>query len=128
MNKFKKLLSVIAILIVTLLSIPSFAQNENTVNNICDSNYFGSNTFGCSNRPNSGGTLTSQVKGIVNRINNFLVSLSPVVAVLYIVIGAYLIMSKGLKEGLPTIKWAIIGLVIIILSSTILSLVVNIIF
>jgi hypothetical protein len=98
------------------------APSSNT--NVCNDKLFGKNdpTEACKGRGAvNNGSLTSQVRAIVNAVNNFLIFLAPSIAVISIIVGAYMIIQNGFKAGILIIQWALIGVVVVLLSSGILS-------
>ncbi len=71
---------------------------------------------------------TEDFATLVNRIGEYLVKLGIVVATLMVVIGGFQILVAGsnserLKSGKDTIKWALIGLVILLIGKGFVSLI-----
>jgi hypothetical protein len=96
-------------------------------NNICSGVFKESDPSGaCKNRSENTGTLAEQVKAIVNATNNFLFVLAPSIAVIAIIVGAFNILNNSFKVGVLIIQWALIGMVVVLLSSALISLVVRI--
>jgi hypothetical protein len=125
-----KLISVLlfAITIVSIQIIASATYNNiNLPNyvaqvNVCDPNYFGGvSGIVCEGRNTKTTDVKTQVKAIVESINKFLFGVAPAITVVAIIVGAYMIMEKGLIVGIAIIQWALIGLVVVLLSSGILS-------
>ena len=73
----------------------------------------------------AGGSFREEVKLIVERITNILYVLAPSVAVIAIIIGAFNIMQNAFSVGVKIIQWALIGMVVVLLSSALISLVVR---
>jgi hypothetical protein len=96
-------------------------------NNICDGVFKNSDpSDACKNRSANAGTLKEQVVSIVNAVNNFLLVLVPSIAVIAIIVGAFNILQNSFKVGVLIIQWALIGMVVVLLSSALISLVVRI--
>jgi hypothetical protein len=72
-------------------------------------------------------TFPDQVRFIVDKVNSFLYVLAPSIAVIAIIVGAFNILQNSLKVGVAIIQWALIGMVVVLLSSAIISLVVRIV-
>ncbi|MGL4758906.1 MAG: hypothetical protein ACRCXZ_06195, partial [Patescibacteria group bacterium] len=95
--------------------------------NVCDSNYFGTGSpqVGgqsiCNDRASKNTDVRTQVITIVDSINRALVFIAPAVAVISILVGAFLILQRGLQVGILVVQWAMIGLVVVMLSYGLLS-------
>jgi hypothetical protein len=131
---FKKLIMSAFLMLVLISSFttsyavdPIKIDNEgapSSTPNVCNDKLFGNNdpTGACRGRgATNNGSLTSQVRAIVNAVNNFLIYLAPSIAVISIIVGAYMIIQNGFKAGVLIIQWALIGVVVVLLSSGILS-------
>ena len=66
-----------------------------------------------------------QIKELVERVTGILYVLAPSVAVIAIIIGAFNIMQNAFSVGVKIIQWALIGMVVVLLSSALISLVVR---
>ncbi len=71
-------------------------------------------------------TLKVQVLDLVNSVNNFLYVLVPSIAVIAVIVGAFNILQNSVKVGILIIQWALIGMVVVLLSSALISLVIKI--
>lgn len=98
--------------------------------NVCDSGYFGNgspNVGGksiCDGRTTKNSDVRTQVIAIVDNINRALIFIIPVVTIISLLIGAFLIMQRGLQIGLVIIQWSLIGMVVVLLSYGLLSAIV----
>jgi hypothetical protein len=72
-------------------------------------------------------TFPQQIKFLVDKVNSFLYVLVPSIAVIAIIVGAFNILQNSFKVGVAIIQWALIGMVVVLLSSAIISLVVRIV-
>jgi hypothetical protein len=72
-------------------------------------------------------TFPQQIKFLVDKVNSFLYVLAPSIAVIAIIVGAFNILQNSFKVGVAIIQWALIGMVVVLLSSAIISLVVRIV-
>jgi hypothetical protein len=79
----------------------------------------------CKNRQQNDLPLQQQIRNIVTSVNNFLFVLAPSIAVIAIIIGAFNILQNGFKAGVLIIQWALIGMVVVLLSSALVSVIVN---
>lgn len=118
----KLILNLIISLLILCTFVPvSFAQTQN---NVCDESYFGgAASFVCKNRNADSSDVRVQVAKLVEGINRILLVIAPLATILALIVGAYLIMEKGLTVGIVIIQWALIGLAVVVLSSGIISFV-----
>jgi hypothetical protein len=113
----------------------AFAQSSNDLKdgmpkapeNVCSGIFGGENdpSGACINRKANSKTLAEQVRDLVTSVNNFLFVLAPSIAVIAIIIGAFNILQNGFKAGVLIIQWALIGMVIVLLSSALVSVIVR---
>lgn len=132
MNFFKYIFVLVFLFSCTYISnFQVSAQNTPipTIPNVCDNSYFGDGKTGvCKDRGGANGnqTLTQSVVNIVNTLNNTLLILGPSIGVLAIIYGAFKIIANGFKAGIVIIQYALIGIVVILLSSGLLSLILRV--
>jgi ABC-type bacteriocin/lantibiotic exporter with double-glycine peptidase domain len=104
-----------------------------TVKNVCDSSYFGNNSQNnnpfagqCEGRNNNSGNFVIITKDFLNWFNNLLLVLAPICAVIALLVGAYMIMFRGLQVGIVIVQWALIGVVAVLLSFGLISLLIQV--
>jgi TRAP-type uncharacterized transport system fused permease subunit len=119
-----KLVSIIFISIFIFILSTVTTIHAQPLNNVCDPSYFGGGKSAiCQGRGNNNSDVKTQARNIVNALNNFLIVIAPSIAVIAVLVGAFMILQQGLKVGIVIIQWALIGMVVALLSSGILSLI-----
>lgn len=119
-----KIISIFLLILISTINLYPQAQN------VCDSGYFGSGSPSiggqsiCNGRATKNTPVKDQVIAIVDSINRTLVFIVPMVAIIALLIGAFLIMQEGLQVGIVIIQWALIGMVVVLLSYGLVSSVV----
>ncbi|MGL4759533.1 MAG: hypothetical protein ACRCXZ_09435 [Patescibacteria group bacterium] len=126
MNLFKSVL-IIFFSVFLVLGTMSFADERDTkipsIPTPCESGVIPDwQKDTCKSFQKEGGSTTEQISRLIKAVNSILIVAAPSIAVLAILFGAYRIMAKGFQAGIKIIQWALIGMVVVLLASGLLSI------
>jgi hypothetical protein len=134
MISIKKIMSVIAIAFAVMTISGSYVTASAAITDPCVGN---ASLPGCDKNKGFGnifkfgtGDTQTQLQTLISNVAGVLISLIAAVSVIYLILGAYSMISdngdgKGYKDGLARVKYAILGLVVALLSFFIVSTIIG---